>query len=108
MNSSGRAIRIGAIALAIAASAMALRTQQSPNSAPADSSAGMANLEKHMEEMTAKIDSMRQQLIDSENEMEALHTELTDLRRQLAERDRIDAENVAFSLRASVEQVQEQ
>ncbi len=108
MNRSGRRIRIAGIAFAVAACAMALKAQQqSANAAPADNSATSADMEKHMDEMSAKIESMRQQLIDSQKEMEEMRAELNDLRRQVAGKDQSDAENTAAALRASVEQLEE-
>jgi hypothetical protein len=107
MNKTGKSIQIAAILLVLAASAATTMAQQTPVTAPSGGVSGTANLEKQMGEMSAKIDSMRQQLVDSQNEMESLRSELNELRGQLAARDRTDAENSAAALRAGVEQLEE-
>jgi TolA-binding protein len=107
MNSIGRIVRIATFVLVVATSAMTLKAQQTPTTTRADSGSGIANVEKQMDEMNAKIDIMRQQLIDAQHEMEAMRAEVTDLRRELANKDQSDAEKAAALLRASVEQLQE-
>lgn len=107
MNRSGRMIRSAAIALAVAACAMLLKAQQQSTNTALPGGADMTDMERHMDEMSAKIDSMRQQLIESQKEMEAMRAELDDLRGQLAGKGQSDAENTAAALRASVEQLDE-
>jgi hypothetical protein len=107
MNRSRRRIPIAAIAYAVVACAMALSAQQPANTPPAVNSAVTADMEKHMDEMNAKIESMRQQLIDSQKEMEAMRAELNDLRQQAAGKDQSNAEDAAAALRAGVEQLEE-
>jgi hypothetical protein len=80
--------------------------EQSTNSAT-PGGADMADMEKHMDEMSAQIDSMRRQLIDSQKEMQAMRAELDELHGQLAGGGQSDAENAAAALRASVEQLEE-
>ncbi|HEY1804584.1 MAG TPA: hypothetical protein VGG45_08885 [Terracidiphilus sp.] len=105
---SGRTIRVAAIALAVVACALALRgQQQSANVAPTDSSVTVTDMQKHLDEMSVKIESMRQQLVDSQKEMDAMRAELNDLRGRMAGKDQGDAENTAAALRASVEQLEE-
>jgi hypothetical protein len=65
------------------------------------------DLEKHIDEMGARMDAMHQQLIDSQQQMDAMRAELTELRRQLAAKDQVEADGAAASLRASVQQLQE-
>lgn len=64
---------------------------------------------RHLDELTSKLDSMRQQLIDSQNEMDELRNELRSLRAQLTEKNQVDrATRDADTLRASVAQIQEE
>jgi hypothetical protein len=68
-----------------------------------------SDLNHHLDELTSKLDSMRQQLIDSQNEMDELRNELRSLRQQLAERDQANtATRDAAALRTSVTQLQEE
>ena len=76
---------------------------------PAESSSGDSELNRHLDELTSKLDSMRQQLIESQNEMDELRNELHSLRQQLAEKDQTDtAARDARALRTSVAQIQEE
>jgi regulator of replication initiation timing len=68
-----------------------------------------SNFEKHLDELTSKLDSMRQQLIASQNEMDELRTELSSLRQQLAQKDASEeARKNADSLRASIAEIQDE
>lgn len=68
-----------------------------------------ADLNRHLDELTSKLDSMRQQLIESQAEMDELRTELRSLRAQLGERNQADtAARDADALRTSVTQLQEE
>lgn len=68
-----------------------------------------SDLNRHLDELTTKLDSMRQQLIESQNEMDELRGELRSLRAQLVERNLADtAARDADALRASVTQLQEE
>jgi hypothetical protein len=72
-------------------------------------SAGDSDLNRHLDELTGKLDSMRQQLIDSQNEMDELRNELRGLRQQLAERSQADtADRDATALRTSVADLREE
>lgn len=76
-----------------------------PPGPPAQSS---TELEQHLDELNSKLDRMHQQLIDSQNEMDALRAELRRLREQLAEKDQSEeAANTVDSLRAGMEQLKE-
>ena len=68
-----------------------------------------ADFNHHLDELTSKLDSMRQQLIESQNEMDELRNELRSLRAQLAEKSQADtADRDADVLRASVTQLKEE
>ena len=97
-----------AVALAlILCSAGATSQQPAVASGPASPS-GDSDLDRHLDELTGKLDSMRQQLIQSQNEMDELRNELHGLREQLAERNQSDvAARDADALRTSVVQLQE-
>src|SRR5215472_12884460 len=73
------------IVLCSPASIAQLADESSHSRAP---SATDAELNRHLDELTSKLDSMRQQLIESQNEMDELRNELRSLRQQLADRDR--------------------
>lgn len=67
-----------------------------------------ADLERHIDMLSDKIDSMRQQLEQSQQAMDAMRTEIESLRSQLAEKNESQqAEASASSLRADVLQLQE-
>jgi hypothetical protein len=105
-----RSFRTAIAALAIFACASvsgAQRTSESPQaSTPAS---GPSSLEEHLDELTSKVDSMRQQLKESQSAMEDMRNELNALRAQLAEKTQSEeAAQSAASLRASVEQLQDQ
>lgn len=98
------ALRIAIVALGIGVLAFAAGAQQQP----AEAVPASAELERHIDELSSKIDSMRQQLTESQNEMEAMHAEIESLRSQLAEKNQgEEAEQTASSLRADVLQLQD-
>jgi len=71
--------------------------------------AAESEFNRHLDELTSKLDSMRQQLIDSQNEMDELRNELRNLREQLAVKNQTEtAAHDADSLRASVTQLREE
>ena len=75
----------------------------------AGSSAAESDLDRHLDELTSKLDSMRQQLMQSQNEMDELRNELRSLRQQLAEKSQGEtAAHDADTLRASVAQWREE
>ena len=75
---------------------------------PADSNPQSAALEQHLDALSAKIDSMRQQLQESQAEMEAMRAEIGSLRSQLAEKSASEeAAQSTAALRAGVEQLRE-
>ena len=68
-----------------------------------------ADFNHHLDELTSKLDSMRQQLVESQNEMDELRNELRSLREQLAEKNQVQtAAHDADALRASVTQLKEE
>ena len=78
-------------------------------SEPRTSSAPENDLNRHLDELTSKLDSMRQQLIDSQNEMDELRNELRSLREQLAAKNQTEsATRDADALRTSVAQLQDE
>lgn len=75
----------------------------------AGSSAAESDLNRHLDELTNKLDSMRQQLMESQNEMDELRTELHSLRQQLSEKNQSEtATRDADTLRASITQLKEE
>ncbi len=83
--------------------------QQADTSRPLDASAAESDLDRHLDELTSKLDSMRRQLTESQNEMDELRKELHSLRDQLAEKNQAEtAARDADSLRASVSQLKEE
>ena len=90
-------------------SAGAIAQQGAGARPPAEPSSGDSELNRHLDELTSKLDSMRQQLIASQNEMDELRNELHGLRQQLAEKDQAaTAARDAGALRTSVAQIQEE
>lgn len=68
-----------------------------------------AELNQHLDELTGKLDSMRQQLIDSQKEMDELRGELRSLREQLAEKDQTAvAARDASTLESSIAQIRDE
>jgi hypothetical protein len=102
----GLLIHSGSVALAlILFTAAAIAQQATPVHQPAEDS----DFNRHLDALTSKLDSMRQQLIESQNEMDNLRSELHSLRAQLAERNQTDtATRDADALRASVTQLREE
>jgi regulator of replication initiation timing len=98
-------LHIALMVLALAAVTTPLEAQQKTDAAV--SAPGVGELEKHIDEMSARIDSMRQELVDSRNEIQAMHAELLELRRELAGKNADDTEAAVSALRTSVEQLQE-
>jgi hypothetical protein len=100
---------IAVVGLTLALCAAPSPAQQGTDRAqPATPEDRTADLEKHIDLLTSKIDSMQQQLLVSRNEMEAMRAELGSLRSQLAEKNQNDAaDQAASALRADVEQLQE-
>ncbi len=100
-----RILHIALMALALAAATAPLGAQQKTDAE--GTAAGIAELERHIDQMSAQIESMRQELIDSRNEMQAMHAEVSELRRELAENNAGNADAAVSALRAGVEQLQE-
>jgi regulator of replication initiation timing len=96
-------LRIASLALCFAALALEAGAQQ--GTAPM---AANAELARHIDELSSKIDSMRQQLTESQNEMEAMRAEIEGLRSQLAAKNEgEEAAQTAMSLRSDVQQLEE-
>lgn len=94
------------VALALIVCPAGAIAQQAAASRPPDAG---AEFNRHLDELTSKLDSMRQQLIESQNQMEELRNELRSLRAQLAEKNQADtAGRDADALRASVTQLQDE
>jgi outer membrane murein-binding lipoprotein Lpp len=97
--------------LAVAMAALALTgaaQQQTQDPAAPAPAAGTAELERHIDQLSSKVDSMRQQLMESQSEMEAMRAEIDSLRSQLAAQNQSsDAEKTVSSLRADVQQIEE-
>ncbi len=69
----------------------------------------VTEFDKHLEELTSRLDSMRQQLIDSQNEMDELRRELRSMREQLSDKNQSEmAARDAETLRTSVAQLQDE
>jgi regulator of replication initiation timing len=103
MKNRPSTFRIAVVALGIAALALEAGGQQGTAPMAADT-----ELVRHIDELSNKIDSMRQQLTESQNEMEAMRAEIESLRSQLAAKnDGEQAEQTATSLRADVQQLEE-
>jgi hypothetical protein len=92
--------------LAFVLTSAPLPAQQKSDSA-AQSGSEMAVLEKHLDEMTARIESMRQELMDSRNEMRAMRGELEELRREVGAKNAAETDAAVAALRTSVEQLRE-
>ena len=104
-----RSTHLASLALALLFCSWGAMAQQAAGSPQPVEDAGEAVLNRHLDELTTKLDSMRQQLIESQNEMNELREELRGLRRQLAEKDQAEtATKDADALRASVAQIQEE
>jgi regulator of replication initiation timing len=100
---------LASLALAVLFCSWGAMAQQSAGSPQAVDASGESALNRHLDQLTSKLDSMRQQLIDSQNEMDELREELRSLRRQLAEKDQAEsAARDGGALRASVAQIQEE
>ncbi len=95
-----------ALAVLVLAAAAPLQAQQKSDAAQ-ENGPGMAELEKHLDAMSARIESMRQELVDSRNEMQAMRSELSDLRRELGEKNANATVTAVSALRSSVEQLQD-
>jgi hypothetical protein len=71
--------------------------------------AAVAEFDRHLDELTSKLDSMRQQLLESQNEMDELRKEVHSLREQLAEKNQgQEAARDVDALRTSVAQLQDE
>jgi hypothetical protein len=87
----------------------AIAQQPADSRQPLPSSAQDSDFDRHLDELTRKLDSMRQQLIDSQNEMDELRNELRSLRAQLSEKNQTEsAARDADALRTSVAQLQDE
>jgi hypothetical protein len=96
-------LRIAVVALGIAALALAASAQQGTVPIAAN-----AELVRHIDELSSKVDSMSRQLTESQSEMEAMRAEIESLRSQLAAKNEGEqAEQTASSLRADVQQLEE-
>ena len=83
--------------------------QQAGTSESRASSAPENELNRHLDELTSKLDSMRQQLMESQNEMDELRSELRSLREQLVAKNQTEsATRDADALRTSVAQLQDE
>ena len=90
-------------------SGAAIAQQPADARQPLPSSAQDSDFDRHLDELTRKLDSMRQQLIDSQNEMDELRNELRSLRAQLSEKNQTEtAARDADALRTSVIQIQDE
>ena len=83
--------------------------QVSENSRPVQPPGRESDLDRHLDELTSKLDSMRQQLIESQSEMDELRSELRTLREQLSAKDQTRvATQDADALRTGVAQLQDE
>ena len=100
----------GILLLALIVSSSAARAQQAQESRQSSAPpAESAEFNRHLDELTNKLDSMRQQLIESQQEMDELRGELRNLREQLAQKDQSEiAARDADSLRSSVARLQDE
>lgn len=104
-KAEGKIHLVLAVVLFLAAAAP-LPAQQRTNPA-AEPGTSLTDLEKHIDEMAARIDSLREELADSRNEMQAMRAELADLHRELSEKDRGETAAAVSALQTSVGQLQE-
>ena len=81
------------------------QTRSKPLSMPP---ARESDFNRHLDELTSKLDSMRQQLIESQNEMDELRNELRSLRDCSEKNQTETAARDADALRASVTQIQDE
>jgi regulator of replication initiation timing len=96
-----------ALALVVWSAAPSVAQQASDGVHPATST--IADFDRHLDELTSKLDSMRQQLLESQSEMDELRREVHSLREQLAQRNQgQEAARDADALRASVAQLQDE
>jgi hypothetical protein len=96
-----------ALALVVCPAASSVAQQGADGVHPANST--IADFDRHLDELTSKMDSMRQQLLESQNEMDELRREVHSLREQLAERNEAqEAAQDVGALRTSVAQLQDE
>jgi regulator of replication initiation timing len=81
---------------------------QQPSGKADESAKTTAQLEKRLDLVLAQLEGMRHQLDDSQKEIEQLHVELQEMRRQLAESGPAESAQIVSDLRNNVEQLQEQ
>jgi hypothetical protein len=68
-----------------------------------------SDLDRHLNELTSKLDNMRQELIESQNQMDELRNEVRALREQLSAKDQNrEAAQDADALRNGVAQLQDE
>ncbi len=103
-------VNTAVVTLAFLVCAAALGAQQvSESSRPVPPPVRESDLDRHLDELTSKLDSMRQQLIESQSEMDELRNELHTLREQLSAKDQTQvAAQDADALRTGVAQLQDE
>jgi hypothetical protein len=93
------------LAFIVCAAVLGAQDDRKPIASPEQ----VTEFDKHLEELTSRMDSMRQQLIDSQNEMDELRRELRSMREQLADKNQSEmAARDAETLRTSVAQLQDE
>ena len=98
-----------AIALALAVFTAASSAAQQGSDGVHSATSAIADFDRHLDELTGKLDSMRQQLQESQNEMDELRREVHSLREQLAEKSQgQEAARDVNALRTSVAQLQDE
>jgi len=103
------ALSIGSATLAFLLCSAGAMGQDAAAQPAAATASGDPDLSRHLDELTGKLDSMRRQLMESQNEMDELRNELHSLREQLAERTQAEtAARDAGALRSSVTEIREE
>jgi hypothetical protein len=95
------------LALIVCPAASSVAQQVSDGAQPPAST--IAEFDRHLDELTGKLDSMRRQLLESQNEMDELRREVHSLREQLAEKNQSqEAAQDVDALRTSIAQLQDE
>jgi hypothetical protein len=102
-------VNTAVVTLALIVGAATSGAQQVTESARPAPPMRESELDRHLDELTGKLDTMRQQLIESQNEMDELRSEIRTLREQLSAKEQNrEAAQDADALRTGVAQLQDE